>query len=92
MNKTNPKPMFDFNEKYFNNEKTQMSKLRKFKDVAPPSLRKELIVKIIATGYTTSFKLESDGEYYNSMGRSLTEMLEMSAALGNSKVSIYAGK
>lgn len=91
MNKTT-KPAFDFNERYFRNENTQMSKLRKFKDVAPPSLRKELEVKSDVTGYVTIFKLESDGEYYNKNGKSLTSMLEMSAALGNSKVSIYERK
>jgi hypothetical protein len=44
------------------------------------------------TEHKTIFGLESDGEYYDSKGRSLTKILEMSAALGNSKVSIYAGE
>jgi len=85
------KQPFNFNETYFRNENTQMSKLRKFKEAAP-SAGKILIVESKVTGYKTRFKLESDGEYYNDKGNSLTSILEMSAALGNSKVSIYAGE
>lgn len=85
------KQPFNFNETYFRNENTQMSKLRKFKEAAP-SVGKVLIVESRVTGYKTKFKLESDGEYYNDKGNSLTSVLEMSAALGNSKISIYAGE
>ena len=85
------KQLFNFNETYFRNENTQMSKLRKFKEAAP-SAGKVLIVESKVTGYKTKFKLESNGEYYNDKGNSLTSVLEMSASLGNSKVSIYAGE
>jgi len=85
------KQPFNFNETYFRNENTQMGKLRKFKEAAP-SAGKILIVESKVTGYKAKFKLESDGEYYNDKGNSLTSILEMSAALGNSKVSIYAGE
>lgn len=85
------KQPFNFNETYFRNERTQMKNLRMFKE-AVPSAGKVLIVESKVTGYKTKFKLESDGEYYNDKGNSLTSILEMSAALGNSKVSIYAGE
>jgi len=85
------KQPFNFSETYFRNKNSQMNKLRKFKE-AVPSAGKVLIVESKVTGYKTRFKLESDGEYYNDKGNSLTSILEMSAALGNSKVSIYAGE
>lgn len=91
MNKTNPKPMFDFNEAYFKkNDTMQLKALRKFKDVAPPALRKELAVH--ANGLTTTFKLESDGEYYDKRGLPLTSQLELLAKIGNSKVTIHERK
>lgn len=86
------KQPFNFSEAYFKkNDEAQLKQLRKFKEVAP-SANKTLIVESKVTGYITIFGLESDGEYYDSKGRSLTKVLEMLAALGNSKVSIYAGK
>jgi len=86
------KQPFNFSEAYFKkNERAQLTTLRKFKEAAP-SAGKILIVESKVTGYKTKFKLESDGEYYNDKGNSLTSMLKMSAALGNSKVSIYAGE
>ena len=85
------KQPFNFNETYFRNEKTQMNKLRMFKE-AVPSAGKVLIVESKVSGYKTKFKLKSDGEYYSDKGKPLTGVLEMLAALGNSKVSIYAGE
>lgn len=86
------KPMFDFNEKYLRNEDTRLSKIRRFKEVMPPE-RKELIVESKVTGYKTVFKYDDKKlEYFDNKGNSLTSSLEMYAALGNSKVSIYAGK
>jgi len=85
------KQPFNFSETYFRDERTQMKKLRMFKE-ATPSAGKILIVESNVTGYKTEFKLESDGEYYSDKGKPLTGMLEMLAAFGNSKVSIYAGE
>jgi len=86
------KQPFDFSEAYFKkNDEAQLKQLRKFKEVAP-SANKILIVESGVTGLKMVFGIESDGEYYNSKGTSLTKVLEMLAALGNSKVSIYAGE
>lgn len=86
----NQKQPFNFSEAYFKkNDRAQLTTLRKFKE-AVPSAGKQLIVE--TNGLKSLFKLESDGEYYNKNGKSLTSMLEMSAALGNSKVSIYERK
>jgi len=92
MKDVKPKPMFDFNEVYLRkNDKTQLQALRKFKDTAAPSSnRKELAVH--ANGLTTSFKLDSDGEYYDKRGLPLTAQLELLAKIGNSKVSIHERK
>ena len=84
------KQPFNFSEAYFKkNERAQLRTLRKFKE-AVPSVGKQLIVE--TNGLRSSFKLESDGEYYDKRGASLTSQLELLAKIGNSKVSIYAGE
>ena len=81
------KPAFDFNEAYFKKkEHAQLNTLQKLKD-ASPSLRKELTIE--TNGMTVHFKLESDGEYYDHRGASLTSQLQLLAKIGHSKVSIY---
>jgi len=85
MKNVNQKPMFDFNEAYLKrNEVSQLKSLRKFKDRSP--VRKEL--SVCTNGHTVVFKLESDGEYYDKHGMSLTAQLELLAKIGHSKVSI----
>lgn len=84
------KQPFNFSEAYFKkNDGAQLTTLRKFKE-AVPSVGKQLIVE--TNGLKSSFKLESDGEYYDKHGASLTSQLELLAKIGNSKVSIYAGE
>jgi hypothetical protein len=84
------KQPFNFSEAYFKkNERAQLASLRKFKEVAPSSAK---VLHVTSNGITTNFKLESDGEYYDKHGASLTSQLELLARIGNSKVSIYAGE
>jgi len=84
------KQPFNFSEAYFKkNERAQLTALRKFKEVAPSSAR---VLHVTSNDMTTDFKLESDGEYYDKRGTSLTSQLELLAKIGNSKVSIYAGE
>jgi len=90
MKSVEPKPMFNFSEVYLKkNDVVQLKALRKHKDESVPT-RKELAVH--ANGLTTNFKLESDGEYYDKRGLSLTSQLELLAKIGNSKVSIHERK
>jgi len=81
---------FDFTEAYFRKEKhEQLATLQKLKEVSP-SMRKELVVD--TNGLSAVFKLESDGEYYDKRGASLTSQLQLLAKVGRSKVSIYERK
>lgn len=84
------KKPFDFTEAYFKKkEHQQLATLQKLKE-ASPSIRKELVVD--TNGLSTVFKLESDGEYYDKRGASLTSQLQLLAKIGRSKVSIYERK
>jgi len=91
MKNVKPKPMFNFSEVYLKkNDKAQLQALRKHKNEISLPTRKELAVH--ANGLTTNFKLESDGEYYDKRGLSLTSQLELLAKIGHSKVSIHERK